>query len=49
MREYLTNLNEKVQPMIERANLMADHIKVRTGNDVLDDEQWLFLREPAIS
>lgn len=45
--EYLANLNDKVQPMIERANLMADHIKVRTGHDILDDEKWLFLRSPG--
>jgi hypothetical protein len=45
--EYLTNLNEKVQPMIERANLMADHIQVRTGIDILEDDRWRFLRPPS--
>ncbi|MFC1461727.1 DUF3800 domain-containing protein [Verrucomicrobiota bacterium] len=47
VREYLANLNEKVQPMIERANLMANHIQVRTSHNILDDEQWLFLQGPA--
>ena len=47
VNEYLTNLNEKVQPMIERANLMADHILVRTGHAILNDKKWMFLRLPV--
>jgi len=47
--EYLANLNEKVQPMIERANLMADHIQVRTGHNILNNKKWMFLQLPTRS
>lgn len=46
INEYLLNLNEKVQPMIERVDMLRRHVKIKTGKDILERDDFKFLRTP---
>lgn len=44
INDYLLNLNEKVQPMLERVEKLRGHVHLKTGHDILEREEYRYLR-----